>query len=844
MTSIGRYQIIRQLGAGGMAAVYLARDPLLERDVAIKVPGSGQISPHLLERFMVEAKAVARLEHPAIVPLYDFGEHDGRPYLVMRYMSGGSLENRIARQPLSLAEAIAVTSRIADALDFAHAQGIIHRDVKPGNILFDDTGTAYLSDFGIARLMDLASGFALTGSGVVIGTMAYMSPEQIIGKPADGRSDIYALTTVVFEMLAGELPFKAGSGMEQALQMVHAPIPSILSRRRDLPSPTQQVIANGLAKQPGDRYQTASALAADLRGIAAGRPSRTPRSTSKKGGGIPSWLWAGALAVAALVLGAIIVTNGNRPTTASQQPTGFVQPSTSAVTLVGGETPGIDDDPTPGGEQIVSNVGPTSTLPAAVPTDPPLSSTLIPIPVPMAGVSRIVRLPGEVNIQQVFVPAGEFLMGSNDDPFAKGNESPQHVVYVDSFWLDKTEVSNAQFAAFVEDTGFRTTAEQTGTGRVRVETGWITVEGVNWRNPADPDDKVIQEWPVVQVSWDDAEAYCGWAGGRLPTEAEWEYAARGSIGQRYSWGENFNGEKVNYCDHNCPLSWADNNVDDGYGTIAPVDSFPNGVSWIGAYNLIGNVWEWTYDWYANGYYATSPYANPTGPPTGDFRVLRGGAWYNLSETMRPAERGYDRPSDHDNGAGFRCAGSLDEDSSITLSPDVLGVTSAPAVSAGLTLDAFNYTGSGPLNAVYRINAPGNDLSLALVASPAGGQALGLQYDIHNGPPTDYVGVESDRQAMDWRGYREVCLWLQNDGFGGHLVFQFRERSATTWKAVVPLSGLMTGTVCLPLDLRTFQNNSGTADTMLDLSAIDNFAIYLGGSQGKGIVLVDSIELVP
>ena len=247
-SSIGRYTIIRPLGAGGMADVYLARDPQLNREVALKMPALERPSPDALARFRVEARAVARLEHAAIVPLYEYGDHAGRPFLVMRYMHGGSLADRIDQRRATLAEAVAVVDQIAAALDYAHAQGVIHRDVKPGNILFDDAGAAYLTDFGIARMIDAGGGKSLTQTGLIVGTVAYMSPEQALGRPnLDGRVDIYSLGVVLYEMLTGDIPYQADSQLQQAMLHVNAPIPSIRERRRDLPPGIQAVIERALA---------------------------------------------------------------------------------------------------------------------------------------------------------------------------------------------------------------------------------------------------------------------------------------------------------------------------------------------------------------------------------------------------------------------------------------------------------------------------------------------------------------------------------------------------------------------------------------------------------------------
>jgi serine/threonine-protein kinase len=192
-TRFGRYEIIEELRRGGMASVYRAYDPHFEREVALKV-----LPPQLLHdatfeaRFKREAKVIATLEHSTIVPVHDFGEEGGQPYLVMRLMSGGSLADRLNQGPLALGEASRIIDRMAEALDQAHSKGIVHRDLKPGNILFDGQGNAYLSDFGISKLIQ--SSTPLTESNVIIGTPAYMSPEQGRGeRDIDGRSDIYSL---------------------------------------------------------------------------------------------------------------------------------------------------------------------------------------------------------------------------------------------------------------------------------------------------------------------------------------------------------------------------------------------------------------------------------------------------------------------------------------------------------------------------------------------------------------------------------------------------------------------------------------------------------------------------
>ena len=274
----GRYEIISELGRGGMATVYHAHDPRVRREVAIKVlPREFVHDPTFRARFQREAETIAALEHPAIVPVYDYGEENGQPYFVMRYMPGGSLAERIRQGPLSLAETNRILQRIAPALDEAHARGVIHRDLKPANILFDKNGEAYLSDFGIAKLAQ-ASG-TLTGSGV-IGTPAYMSPEQASGGELDGRSDLYSLGVIVFEMLTGTQPYRADTPMGLAVKHLTEPVPCILEVRGDLPPDFDQVIARAMAKRREDRYATAADLAADVAAIAAGKAIRRPAAVA------------------------------------------------------------------------------------------------------------------------------------------------------------------------------------------------------------------------------------------------------------------------------------------------------------------------------------------------------------------------------------------------------------------------------------------------------------------------------------------------------------------------------------------------------------------------------------
>ena len=263
ITKIGRYEVIAEIGRGGMATVYEAQDPVFNRKVAIKMlPAELLHDPSFRTRFEREAKTIAALEHAAIVPVYDFGEHEGQPYFVMRLMSGKSLADRMAQGALSLTEIVHIVSRVATALDEAHSKDIVHRDLKPGNILFDQHGEPFLADFGISKLSQGAT--TLTGNAIV-GTPAYMSPEQGQGEQdIDGRSDIYSLGIIVYEMLTGRVPFEADTPMGQVLKHITENPPSILEINKNVPPAVVDVVERAMAKRKFSRYDTAGQMSKAL----------------------------------------------------------------------------------------------------------------------------------------------------------------------------------------------------------------------------------------------------------------------------------------------------------------------------------------------------------------------------------------------------------------------------------------------------------------------------------------------------------------------------------------------------------------------------------------------------
>ncbi|MEK7328319.1 MAG: protein kinase, partial [Chloroflexota bacterium] len=280
-SKIGRYDIKAELGRGGMATVYRGYDPQVKREVAVKVlPREFLHDPTFRARFTREAETVAGLEHPAIVPLYDFGEDNGQPYFIMRLMPGGSLADRLKDGPLSAEECVRIVARLARALDDAHSRGIIHRDLKPGNILFDNHGDPYISDFGIAKLSQGGGGtLGVTGSGI-IGTPAYMSPEQTLGKPVGPQSDVYALGIILYEMLTGHQPYEADTPIAVALMHLSQPLPLPRQFNADIPEDVEEVVRVALEKETGDRYQTAGELGAAL---AATQPGASLRHASRQG---------------------------------------------------------------------------------------------------------------------------------------------------------------------------------------------------------------------------------------------------------------------------------------------------------------------------------------------------------------------------------------------------------------------------------------------------------------------------------------------------------------------------------------------------------------------------------
>jgi len=256
---LGKYQIVAALGEGGMAAVYKAYQAGMDRYVALKIlPRHFAGDPEFVGRFEQEAKLIAKLQHVHVLPVYDFGEEDGYTYIVMPYIETGTLDDLLHGEALPLEQIRKVIKQVGEALSYAHSSGLVHRDVKPSNVLIDDQGNCLLTDFGVAKMVEGTSKFTRTGA--IIGTPEYMSPEQILGKKLDGRSDIYSLGIVLYEMATGRPPFRAETPPAVFVKHLHDPLPLPRTWNPDLPEAVEKVILKALAREPDDRYAGATEL--------------------------------------------------------------------------------------------------------------------------------------------------------------------------------------------------------------------------------------------------------------------------------------------------------------------------------------------------------------------------------------------------------------------------------------------------------------------------------------------------------------------------------------------------------------------------------------------------------
>ncbi|MCO5167643.1 MAG: bifunctional serine/threonine-protein kinase/formylglycine-generating enzyme family protein [Planctomycetes bacterium] len=634
----GRFEVESLLGQGAMGAVYRARDRATGRLVALKVVLDPEPDPRRLERFRREGEITASLAHPGIVRVHSAGEAGGHPFLAYELIEGGRTLQDVL-PGLDVRGRVALVRDAARALGHAHRAGVLHRDVKPENVLVDQDGHVRVADFGLAAAQGLDR---MTRTGASVGTPAYMSPEQLGGRREDvgPQTDVWALGVVLYEALTGKLPFEGQNVLELGAQIMQREVTPPRRLAREVDPDLEAVCLHALQKRPGDRYVDAEELARDLDRALAGlrvtassassvlARAATPRARRALGALVVTLLGAATLAVGLRRLAPRVVDGppaDRRPPTlqvdapadgvevwgAEVEVTGEatdVSPpiDVSAATTVGRAearlerggrfrlrvplAPGRDDlvvearDAAGNAARLTRRVA-RAAVPAWFEALDPARRPPAPLPAGLrfgAGEGEFVHeRDGSV---LVWVPPGSFVMGADDDDV---HERPAHRVRLTrGFFVGKYEVTLAQWRRFCEATGRPT--------------------------PESADDT----HPYAEALWEDARDYCQWAGLRLPTEAEWEYAARGPDGLRFPWGDRVVPGRMN----------AGEGSPDG---PLPVGSFPLGASPFGCLDMAGNVYEWVADWHTEAGYPVRPgeeRVDPTGPSTGSRRVLRGGAF--------------------------------------------------------------------------------------------------------------------------------------------------------------------------------------------------------------------------
>ncbi len=546
----GRYRIERELDAGGMGSAYLSKDEGFRggRRVVVKIPHASLLNAEFRERFDREIQELATLEHPRVIPVYDAGSHEDVPFLVVRYVAGGDLRARMPKgRPLDPRSILAWLPALAEGLDFVHRRGRLHRDVKPANVLFDADDNAYLSDFGIAtvlsRVEESAPGAGdLTGTGGWVGSPAYAPPEAVV-RELTPQYDQYSLALVVYEALTERFPFEATTGSElMTAKLYEEPVP--LARREvSVAAPAAAAVMRALERDPRRRFESCTAFAeafeAGLEGqslhAVPGAPAHQEDETRPGRRALPS-------EVETVVQPGAAAPSRGGSRGASR---GWLA-AVALVALAGGawllRAPSIEPGPVP-------------TAPAASPA--PAAA----LPTPAVPASLAAPLSDE---PMVVVPAGPFRYGCNDalDANCEAEEKPGRTLVLPRYWIDRTEVPVSEF-------------------RRCVEAGACDASALASSSACNYEAR-REDHPMNCLEWESARAFCAWRGHRLPTEAEWEKAARGREGALYPWGSelddlarraNLEGEA------------------DGFARTARVESLPAGGSPYGALHMVGNVSE-------------------------------------------------------------------------------------------------------------------------------------------------------------------------------------------------------------------------------------------------------------
>ncbi|MCZ6917155.1 MAG: bifunctional serine/threonine-protein kinase/formylglycine-generating enzyme family protein, partial [Gemmatimonadetes bacterium] len=661
-TRIGNYHIRRIIAMGGMGIVYEAVQEHPHRTVALKVMRVGVTSKSAMRRFEYEVQTLARLPHANIAQIYEAGTHtdpsapsQSVPYFAMEYVPNARPLIEYANvKKLGVRERLALFTKICDAVDHANQRGIIHRDLKPSNVLVDSNGEPKIIDFGVARATDsdLAMTTMQTNVGQLIGTLQYMSPEQCEADPhaLDTRSDVYSLGVLLYELLCDQLPYDVQRvALHEAARVIREQLPARPSSvNRLLRGDVETITLKALEKDRTRRYQTAGQFGEDIQHYLKDEPilARPPsmlRQIERIAHNHRRGLAAAAFAVAALAVGVMVARQGLRQdatlvVTAKVVSGGAatMEPYTGALVLLRkvniqtrqlhparrlGRTPLSDVSIAPGYYRIIVDAGPEGFAEQIQYLHPSEKYE----------VSVVLRPTAEVVVGMVSITAGPATVGMSPADGFTGFKVRK--VTLDAFWIDRTEVTNAQYQVFLTATGHPQPAFWGDTWRPR------------WAN-----------LPVVGVEWFDAQAYAAWAGKRLPTDLEWERAARGTDRRPYPWGAEENPElaNVNRVEHGTPKEDPEVARATYEAFVLPADRLPEGnrdISPSGLLHVLGNVAEWT---------ESIPYTTDrTGlNPMLGWRIIKGDNWINeIGEMLNLADFRMHPMHVKGTAYGFRCAKS-------------------------------------------------------------------------------------------------------------------------------------------------------------------------------------------
>jgi formylglycine-generating enzyme required for sulfatase activity len=690
-TIADKYAVESVVGQGGFAIVYRATHTLWKRPVAVKVfKALGEVAEdqrqRLLDDFIQEGALLADLSErsTAICQARDVGmlttkKGEHVPYMVLEWLEGKSLEavlehDRATNAPLrSLVETVRLLEPVAEALALAHKKGIAHRDVKPANVFIlgdprAEPVAVKLLDFGIAKVVQDAQkmGFGKTAGHITSFTPLYGAPEQF--NRAYGATgpwtDVFALALVVGEVVSGREPMSGDNLVQLAYASADPqkrPTPRTLGVATS--DAVEAVFQKAVAIQPQERFQTVGEFWSALRSAAIGDSSSAfgavrPSTASGSGRAItPAAMDTGPSATADTVAapsqdvvrtgGGAVAPVAQAAPPAKKSRAAVVAGALVALAVVGG-----------GVGLAVKSAGHQGPAPAQ-------TASAVASAAPSASIAAAPKK--ECPAGMIFIPGGEYFMGS-DAKDARPDEKPQHKVKLSPYCLDELEVTVAQYKACSNDGKCLRAGE---------ENVWPGITPVQ-KKIYDPlcnilDLKNKAKHPINCVDWQQAKEYCEAQGARLPTEAEWEFAARGPDGRTYPWGDDPPAaDLLNACGTEC-LAWMKKHpdpdfpprtmfdADDGFPTTAPVGSFPKGKSRYGIQDVVGNVWEWVADWHAEYGEAarTAVATDPRGPEKGKERVIRGGAWNGaMPSWVRPSLRYSAAPDSRSYAFGFRCAKSL------------------------------------------------------------------------------------------------------------------------------------------------------------------------------------------